>query len=124
MNLLRAGASPQLVKTHLGHKDTNLVWRVYGNYITDDRDYALMDSEAELLVERSAYRAIQQRSSRNRPERARLLARYTTRYISSLAVAHSLEARRASVFQSSSYGMTRVGFEPTTYGLKVRCSTS
>jgi integrase len=51
VNLLRAGASPQLVKTHLGHKDTNLVWRVYGNYITDDRDYALMDSKAELLAD-------------------------------------------------------------------------
>ena len=51
VNLLRAGASPQLVKTHLGHNDTNLVWRVYGNYITDDRDYALMDSEVERLAE-------------------------------------------------------------------------
>jgi len=51
VNLLRAGASPRLVKTHLGHKDTNLVWRVYGNYITDDRDYALIDTEAESLAE-------------------------------------------------------------------------
>ena len=43
--------SPQLVTTHLGHKDANLVWRVHGNFITDDRDYALMDSEAESLAD-------------------------------------------------------------------------
>jgi integrase len=51
VNLLQAGASPQLVKMHLGHRDTNLVWRTYGNYMTDDRDYALVESEAELLAE-------------------------------------------------------------------------
>jgi integrase len=51
VTLLQAGATAQLVKVHPGHKDTNLGWRVHGNDIADDRDYALIESEAELLVE-------------------------------------------------------------------------
>ena len=57
------------MKTHLGHKDTNLVWRVCGNYITDDRDYALMDSEAKLIAKAdclsSDTTAVEQEPARN-----------------------------------------------------------
>lgn len=40
-----------MVNVHLGHKDTNLLWRVDGNYTTGVRDHALVESEAELLAE-------------------------------------------------------------------------
>lgn len=39
--MLRAGYRPTVVAHQLGHRDTNLVWRRYGRFVVDDRDYVL-----------------------------------------------------------------------------------
>ena len=40
VNMLRAGYRPEVVAAKLGHSDTSLVWKRYGRYLVDERDYA------------------------------------------------------------------------------------
>jgi integrase len=39
VNALRAGYRPEVVAHQLGHRDTTLVWKVYGRYIPKAEDY-------------------------------------------------------------------------------------
>lgn len=39
--LLRSGYKPAVVAHQLGHRDTNLVWKRYGRFTVDSRDYVL-----------------------------------------------------------------------------------
>lgn len=41
VNMLQEGYKPQVVAHQLGHRDTTLVWKRYGRYVVDDRDYQL-----------------------------------------------------------------------------------
>lgn len=39
--MLRSGYKPTVVAHQLGHRDTSLVWKRYGRFVVDSRDYAL-----------------------------------------------------------------------------------
>jgi integrase len=39
--MLRSGYKPTVVAHQLGHRDTSLVWKRYGRFVVDDRDYVL-----------------------------------------------------------------------------------
>lgn len=39
--MLRAGYKPTVVAHQLGHRDTSLVWKRYGRFVVDSRDYVL-----------------------------------------------------------------------------------
>jgi integrase len=51
--MLRAGYKPTVVAHQLGHRDTSLVWKRYGRFVVDDRDYALPALPQELPNERT-----------------------------------------------------------------------
>lgn len=41
VNALQLGYKPQAIAHNLGHRDTSLVWKRYGRYVADERDFQL-----------------------------------------------------------------------------------
>lgn len=48
--MLRAGYRPTVVAHQLGHRDANLVWKRYGRFIVDERDYVLDKAGMEQIM--------------------------------------------------------------------------
>jgi integrase len=50
--MLRSGYKPTVVAHQLGHRDTNLVWKRYGRFAVDSRDYVLPVTQAVTAPEK------------------------------------------------------------------------